>query len=1362
MSRGLLQLSRMTLSVALGLAVTTAAFAAPVGTVQHPFQASKLPAKTLAAKLPIGQDGRVAVMVDLVDTPAAIDYAMALNDATVPKATALANARAAAKAKVALLAPRQADLAARLTGSPINAVELFRATKALNAIAVRVEPRQIEAIRALPGVKKVRVITPEHPLNVTSVPFIGAPQLWANTLGLPAGATGAGITIGVIDTGLDYQHPMFGGTGALADYQANDRVHISPGLFPTAKVIGGYDFAGDDYTGANTPVPDPNPTDCNNHGSHVAGTAAGYGVNADGTTYKGPYGPTQTPFSSLRIGPGVAPQASLYAIRIFGCGGSTNLTVQGIEFAMDPSGKGDFSDHVDVINMSLGSDFGGLADTSAEAAENAAAIGVIVVSAAGNAGDTYFITGSPGTATHSIAAAAITDSGVPGAVLQVTAPPAVAGSYAAAAAAFGFTQTPNPSGQTGNIVPVASATGTANQGCDGNYTNAAQISGAIALIQRGTCSFQQKVGNAQAAGAIGAIVYNNVPGDPSLISMGPAAATPIITIPSVFISDNDGTALAAQTGVVGILAAANAGDVLASFSSRGPLGGGSIPILLKPDVAAPGVLIPSTQSGMTCTTASNLGCIVPSTSGFIPGGQLLVLSGTSMATPHTAGTMALFKQLHPDWPVEELKALVMNGAVHNATVGAEGSGLTYGLGRVGAGRVDIPTSALNNVTAFNNENSGEVTMSFEGAIFGTVNQVKGLRLVNHASQPATFDLGIDTLTQAPGVNFTLANPGQTSVTVPGNTSIVLPVEMQADASKMDHTADVTVAPVQAAPAPFSALGNLPRQWLTEAGSYLTFSQGGTTKMRVPLYANPRPVSQMAGAWPIATGGAASGTTQVDLLGSGVCTGTVADGACNGNFPLTEASLVTPFELQVNNPMDPTVPGFANIKYVGVSYDATDDLLLFGISTWGPWSSQSDVAFNIFIDTQNNGTFDKIVFNSNPGVLASAVGATANGTDSFISGFLDVASGNLFTEDFINLLDESAADTRSFVNRVMIIPVSPKDLGLAGTSFKYQVETCPGFAPLCDALIDFHYEAVPGTFSWDLANPGLDFGGNFLAFDLAGNALPANFNSANLAANGSLGALLLHTHNVDGSQGQAVPVAGSKWADLGVTSSVAPAIIRPAPNSLVTISLRVTNHGPNGATGVVVSDELPAGLAYVSSAGNGSYDPSTGLWTVGPLNSGKSANLAIKAMITGTGTAVNTAVVAASDLIDPNPANDVSTIDVAAPRLADLAVSATGSKTSQSVTFTVTLTNDGPEPSYNPRVQVLLGGAKLGTATSVSTSEGSFSPSTGIWTLGSIGSGSTQTLQFTVATHRGVGLSVVAIPVTPDPNLHNNSVTITVP
>ena len=1363
------QLLRLTLTLALGLAVAAAGTASPWGATPRPGAASA------AVKAPLSgaaAGSRVPVMVELAETPAAIDWAAALADKSVPKAQALANARQASKAKIAMLEPRQRQLSARLAAAPFNGQELFRLQRVMNAVAVMIEPAKLDQIRALPGVKRVRVITPEFPTNATSVPFIGAPELWANTLGLPGDITGTGVRIGIIDTGIDYQHPMFGGTGALADYKANDRVTIHPGLFPTAKVVGGFDFAGDAYNGGNTPIPDPNPMDCFAHGSHVAGTAAGFGVKSDGTTYTGPYGPSPTtPFSSLRIGPGVAPGALLYAIRIFGCGGGTGLTSQGIEFAVDPDGDGDLSDHLDVINMSLGSAYGGLSDTSAQASDAAALVGIIVVASQGNAGDTYFIGGSPASAERAISAAASVDSGIPGAVLKVNAPASIAGNYAAAAAGFGG-GAPPPSGQTGKVVEVQSATGTAHQGCDGNYTNAAAIKGSIALIMRGSCSFQKKVANAQAAGAIGAVVFNNVPGDPTLINMGGDGVSPPVTVPSVFISFNDGTTIAGASGVNATLGGASAADTLASFSSRGPRGGGSFPIGLKPDVAAPGVAIPSTQTGIVCTAASQ-GCIVPDPSGFIPGGQLLILSGTSMASPHTAGTMALLRELHPDWSVEELKALAMNGAVHDVTVGVNGTAGRYGLGRIGAGRIDVPISAQNSVTAFNDDDPGTVTVGFDSAVVGSVDRIKQLRVVNHGSQTATFDLGFDNRTAAPGVSYSLVDASQAMLSVPANSAVQVPVQMQGTAAKMDHSADVSIAPGQAAPAPLNGLGVLPRHWLTEAGSYLTFGQGGTTKLRVPLYSAPVAASAMAGTTPIPTGGAGLGTTAIPLSGIGVCTGTAVAGQCNGNFPLTEASLVTPFELQVVHPLDPTLPAFANLQYVGVAYDRGDNLLLFGVSTWGPWSSPTDVAFNIYIDSQNSGTFDKILFNSNPGEMAQALFGNpfANGQDSFITAFFDVAGGTVSTENFVNLLPSSVVDSRLFGNNVMVIAASPADLGLKGTSFRYRVETCPGFAPLCTPLAGFRYDSADGPFSWDYGAQGLDFGGNFLAFDLPGTSLPTAFNVGNYLANGSLGALLLHHHNTGGTQAQVLPLQGSRSADVSVAASVSPATIPAAKiNTQVTLTIQAANAGPNRARQVVVFDALPASLTYASDDGGGAYDPSLGLWTIGQLGVGASATLHIKATVTGTGEIVNTAQIASSKPIDPNPENDVAQVTLNAPRLADLAVTASASagsvKAGSAVTFTVTLDNNGAnfgaDPSYNPRVHVILGGAKYDVA-HISVSQGSFDPASGIWQLGSVGSGVTETLQFRVVPlHAGaVGIHANAIASTPDPNLINNHASVSV-
>jgi hypothetical protein len=110
----------------------------------------------------------------------------------------------------------QADLAPILLAR-FGATEIYRVTKALNAIAIFVERSEIPAIAKLPGVRSARILRPEFPSNATSVPFIGAPPLWNGSSGPDMSLTGAGVRIGIIDTGIDYIHSDFGGTGLLAD-----------------------------------------------------------------------------------------------------------------------------------------------------------------------------------------------------------------------------------------------------------------------------------------------------------------------------------------------------------------------------------------------------------------------------------------------------------------------------------------------------------------------------------------------------------------------------------------------------------------------------------------------------------------------------------------------------------------------------------------------------------------------------------------------------------------------------------------------------------------------------------------------------------------------------------------------------------------------------------------------------------------------------------------------------------------------------------------------------------------------------------------------------------------------------------------
>src|SRR5260221_5954439 len=304
------------------------------------------------------------------------------------------------------LAAQQAALVTAIEANGGTVLANFQ--NAINGIKVQAAPGQIAPLASLPGVVEVTRVATHKRLNSISVPFIGAPSVWSGTPGF----RGENIKVAIIDTGIDYTHANFGGPGTPAAYNAafkTDTQPADPALFgPNApKVKGGIDLVGDDYDPSDPtklPVPDGNPLDCGANGSHVAGTVAGFGVLADGTTYKGSYDAT-TPSQKWAIGPGVAPMADLYAVRVFGCGGSTNAVVDALDWAV--------KNNMDVVNMSLGSPFGTEDDADAEASENAAEAGIIVVAAAGNEGPGQYITGSPAAGDKVISVAAIDSNDPP-------------------------------------------------------------------------------------------------------------------------------------------------------------------------------------------------------------------------------------------------------------------------------------------------------------------------------------------------------------------------------------------------------------------------------------------------------------------------------------------------------------------------------------------------------------------------------------------------------------------------------------------------------------------------------------------------------------------------------------------------------------------------------------------------------------------------------------------------------------------------------------------------------------------------------------------------------------------------------------
>lgn len=220
--------------------------------------------------------------------------------------------------------------------------------KTFNGFALNANSSFLESIKRMPHVVSVTEDRQVKANDEVSNEVVRAPRVWNEV-----GATGTGVKIGIIDSGIDYMHPDLGA-----------------GIGATFKVAGGYDFVNND----------PDPMDDHGHGTHVAGIAA-----AKGTTK------------------GIAPDAKLYGIKVldqYGNGWDSQI-IAGIEYAVDPDGNPATDDGMDVVNMSLGRAPGGADDPMSEAVNNAVAMGVCFVIAAGNNYE-YFRIGTPAIARDAI------------------------------------------------------------------------------------------------------------------------------------------------------------------------------------------------------------------------------------------------------------------------------------------------------------------------------------------------------------------------------------------------------------------------------------------------------------------------------------------------------------------------------------------------------------------------------------------------------------------------------------------------------------------------------------------------------------------------------------------------------------------------------------------------------------------------------------------------------------------------------------------------------------------------------------------------------------------------------------------------
>lgn len=950
----------------------------------------------------------------------------------------------------------------------LGVAEFRRYARLLNGVAIIATPSQAQGVAALPGVRSVHRSRQLDLHTAASVPFIGAPNVWGGWAG-SGGADGTSVRIGIIDTGIDYTHADFAGSGNPADYTSNDRTIIEPGTFPTAKVVGGYDFVGDAYTGGTNAVPDPDPMDCAGHGSHVAGIAAGLGVLTNGATWSGPY-TNGMDFAQFKIGPGVAPRALLYALKVFGCSGSTRdvFELQALEWAADPNDDGDFSDRLDVVNLSLGSWFGqtGPGLPVQDALNQLADLGCVPVLSAGNSYDTFYIVGYPSTAEKALCVAACIDDGPRTLSTQVLAPASIVTNMGAIEGALAI-----PLVQNGPVqAPLIYAQ--PNTACS---PIANSLAGSIALIDRGGgCSFADKILRAQSAGAMAVIMVNNVSGAPLTMT----GASTGITIPAVMISLSDGALLKAHLneGVSIRLAVVKnpaLADQISDFSSRGPAAPASS---LKPEIGAPGYNIDSVQVGGGTRSAR--------------------LSGTSMASPQVAGAAGLLRQLHPDWSTEEIKAALMNtarptfDAAHNP----------YPESRTGAGRIEVDDAARVVVTAKAENSGGLVSLCF-GALTLTNTWVdtRNIVLSNHSATAVSYSVAVSNTVTENGVTLTSA---LATITVPANGSALAPVTLSANPWLFDRTADLTTT---------NLIGGRPRHFLYEASGEIWF-QNTNLSIHVPYYANLRAGSDLRV-------GITNLVLPLSLTGNPFTFNLPVNGSSTHPQPIVSAFQLG--SVSSNAALGP-LQAPADLLAVGAACDAAvepnfnSSFIYFAVATAGDWASPTPVIteFDFQIDTNFDGTPDVTVFNN-------SLGNNGAYSDVFMS---DIGS---FVYSYINGFSAAELDSAPFNNNVLVIPISVLRLSLSGsnTRFQYRVAT-GGYLGYVETTPWITFDAAAPVL--DTVGGGIGLPARPIFNDNNGGSITIKANPNNAPANGlsspnHAGLMLLHHFNQAGRRLELVDV-----------------------------------------------------------------------------------------------------------------------------------------------------------------------------------------------------------------------------------------------
>lgn len=552
-----------------------------------------------------------------------------------------------------------------------------------NALFAEMSDEEAAKMAAEPGVKRV---VPERTFRMLldrAVMLHRVTEAWDR---VGADNAGAGIKIAIIDSGIDVNHAAFQNSGLSAP-EGFPRVNYP---IDAANVNGKVIVARSYVPLLRYRDPDYTVRDHIGHGTALATIAAG--VKNDG------------PLASIR---GVAPRAWVGCYKVFGTPGyNDTATDSAILKAMDDA----VADGMDIINLSLGDDFAPRLseDVDVDAVERATAAGVLVVVAAGNNGPGMNTISSPATAPSALSVGATTNDRTFGTGVTVEG----AGSYLGVVGSGTSPATP----VQGELADVEKVDG---NGLACGTLSSGSLTGKVALILRGTCTFETKLTNAQRAGAVAAVVYAAADSpDPIGMSVGTA------TLPAQMVSNGDGLALKQAIAAGAALAKLDftlhaverAGKRVADFTAVGP----SVDLSIKPEMSATG--------GDMYTATQKLN---PSGDMYSSNGYILV-DGTSFSTPLVAGAAALLKSARPGLTVNDYRSLLANTAM---PVEKTWRGDDATLAQAGAGMLDMVAALQTTVTAY------PVSLSF-GAGAPAIDAWKTLQLTNRGAEAESFQIAV--------------------------------------------------------------------------------------------------------------------------------------------------------------------------------------------------------------------------------------------------------------------------------------------------------------------------------------------------------------------------------------------------------------------------------------------------------------------------------------------------------------------------------------------------------------------------------------------------------------------------------------------